>query len=55
MDKGFYPDKEFFWGICFTIIPKWANEYYDQVINERRNHKQKPPVEKKIVMVSAQW
>ena len=36
MDEGCYPDRDFFWGICFTVQPVWANAYYDQVIEKKR-------------------
>ena len=29
-DKKF-TDKEFFWGLAFTLRPSWANTYFDQV------------------------
>ena len=32
IDTGKYPDKEFFWGLAFTIIPDWANKYNSEVI-----------------------
>ena len=28
MDLDRFPDKEFFWGVAFTIIPEWSNKYY---------------------------
>ena len=27
MNIGRHPDKEFFWGVIFTIRPKWAHEF----------------------------
>ena len=29
------PDKKFFWGVCFTIIPDWAKRFHEQVLNAR--------------------
>ena len=37
MDFGRYPDRDFFWGIAFTVIPAWAKKYYEQVRVNRMN------------------
>ena len=31
IDQGRFPDKAFFWGVAFTIIPDWAQEYTSKV------------------------
>ena len=28
MENKRYPDRAWFWGICFATIPDWANEYH---------------------------
>ena len=48
-----FPDKKFFWGICFTILPLWANQYFDKVMAER--NRKPAPIEKKTLVVSARW
>ena len=27
MNNGKYPDREYFWGLCFTLLPKWSENY----------------------------
>ena len=36
MDEGIYPDRIWFWGLCFTLLPFWANSYYEAVIYKKR-------------------
>ena len=36
MNEGSFPDRDFFWGVCFTVQPVWANAYYEQVIDKKR-------------------
>ena len=35
MNEGRYPDKVFFWGVLFAILPNWSNEYYEAVLKKR--------------------
>lgn len=35
MEKDRMPDKDFFWGLLFTLRPIWANSYYDAVLKQR--------------------
>ena len=35
MNEGHDPNKKFFWGIAFTIIPKWARAYHKRVLDNR--------------------
>ena len=30
-----FPDKDFFWGIAFTLRPRWASAYNKQVMHNR--------------------
>ena len=54
MNRGKYPDREFFWGILFTVIPDWANKYHQMVIKQRHGSG-KDPAEPKTIEVSAKW
>ena len=31
MEKGKLPDKEFFWGVVWTILPEWSKQYVEAV------------------------
>ena len=33
--KGKYPDRDWFWGLCFTCKPHWAHVYYKKVMDHR--------------------
>jgi len=35
MSVGRFPNKEFFWGVAFTVIPHWARTYHQRVLNQR--------------------
>ena len=54
MKEGRYPDKQFVWGIAFTVKPQWAKQYYDMCLKERNkinaNH-----IQKKTILVSDAW
>ena len=52
MDEGEYPDREFFWGFCFTITPVWANEYYDRVIDKKRKEVAENPANRKVISIT---
>ena len=39
MAEGRFPDKLFFWGVLFTVLPVWSNDYYDQVVRKRTQMK----------------
>ena len=32
MNEGRYPDKTFFWGVLFTVLPLWSTDYYERVV-----------------------
>ena len=39
MNAKRYPDRQFFWGTAFIIIPNWANEYVRRVeLTRRKKH-----------------
>ena len=52
MDEGFHPDREFFWGVCFTQLPQWSNEYYDRVIDKKRREVVENPANRKIIAIT---
>ena len=56
MDKSKFPDRGWFWGICFTAIPKWAEMYYEKVMKYRLElYAVKHRDKKKIIDVSPRW
>ena len=42
MDEGKFPDRNFFWGLAFTVIPEWAKRYHKQVEDNRAKHSASP-------------
>ena len=52
MDLYRYPDRDFFWSICFTVQPNWAQAYFDKVMKKRNHIKSKELNETKIIKVS---
>ena len=36
INRGHYPDRDFFWNICEKIIPKWSKAYQAKVTDYRR-------------------
>ena len=54
MKEGRYPDKQFVWGIAFTVKKTWAQQFYDMCLKER-NKIQLNPIQKKIIVVSDAW
>ena len=36
---GRFPDRDFFWGVCFTVLPVWANKYTETVLLNRNKEK----------------
>ena len=55
MDQGRYPDRAWFWATTFTIIPEWAQQYYDQVLKNREEQRRKDFGTKKIIKISDKW
>ena len=55
MLQGRFPDKEFFWGVLFTVVPTWANAYYKAVIKKRLATKKNTLKEIKTINISAKW
>ena len=54
MLKGKYPDWEFFWNVVSTILPNWSEEYFDQVVNQRKKKKKEFP-DQKVISISQKW
>ena len=52
MDDGQYPDRAFFWGIAFTVLPTWANNYYDMVIEKKRKEVVENPANRKVISIT---
>jgi len=52
MDEGEYPDRSFFWGICFTVVPTWANSYYERVIEKKRAEVVENPNFRKVISIT---
>ncbi len=55
MANGRYPDRAWFWAVVFTIIPEWAQQYYDQVLKNREEQRRKDFGTKKIIKISDKW
>ena len=55
MLQGRFPDKEFFWGVLFTILPTWSNTYYKAVLKKRLATEKNTLKEIKKIKVSAKW
>ena len=47
MRLGRFPNKEFFWGVAFTIIPLWAKAYHQRVLDDRSLNKKPSMLENK--------
>ena len=41
MNEGRFPDKTFFWGVVFTVLPKWSTSYYEKVVAKRLQQQKK--------------
>ena len=55
MNEGRWPNKEFFWGIAYTVIPDWCAEYKKVVLHNRSVRKPHDFNQKKIIHISPQW
>ena len=55
MDKGTYPDREFFWGVAFTVLPFWAGGYHGLVIEKKRKEIKENPSNKNVLIISDEW
>ena len=56
MDEGEkYPDRKFFWGVAFTVLPDWSEKYYKAVIDKKRREIKENPNNKKTVAVSERF
>ena len=51
IEEGLYPDRLWFWGVCFTVLPFWANAYYEAVLWKKRSEIKKNPNNRKIVEI----
>ena len=51
---GRYPDRRFFWGVAFTVIPRWSTAYLKQVEHERNMERNKIPAARTI-RISDKW
>jgi hypothetical protein len=38
MQNELWPDKEFLWGVCFSICPDWSNLFYSECMNQREQN-----------------
>ena len=56
MRLGRFPDKQWFWGVCFTLIPAWARSY-DKKVKDIRASQNKVNIrdETKLIRVSDKW
>ena len=55
MNEGRYPDKLFFWGICYTVIPEWSKSYTDAVWKQRNENKNADFKNPKTIHVTDKW
>ena len=35
MDLGRYPNRDWFWAVCFTVVPTWSKQYVRKVVANR--------------------
>jgi hypothetical protein len=40
MSNGRFPNKEYFWGIAFSIKKEWSNHFYNNIILLREQNPQ---------------
>jgi hypothetical protein len=38
MRIGRYPDRDYFWGMAFTLNPQWSNKYFDLCMESREKN-----------------
>ena len=55
MNEGKFPNREFFWGVAFTIIPIWANQYTKLVMKKHYNVNKPNLTNEKLIAVSDNW
>ena len=56
MNEGRFPDKIFFWGVVFTVIPEWADDYYEKVVAKRLEQKKAQELFKpKQITIASKW
>ena len=55
MDAGRYVDRDFFWGIAFTVCRTWAYQYVRQAIARRKLIPVHDFKKKKTIIVSTRW
>ena len=55
MNVGRYPNREYFWGVAFTIIPIWANQSTKLVMSKRYAQVSPDLNAAKIINVSENW
>ena len=55
MNKDKYPDRAFFWGITFTVVPIWANQYTKLVMKKRYAQAPHDFDKTKQIVISENW
>lgn len=55
MNEGRFPNKEWFWSICYTVIPEWTSAYKKQVLENRSRKKGHDFNKKKVISISDKW
>ena len=51
IEEGIYPDRLWFWGICFTVLPFWANTYYEAVLWKKRKEVKRNPNDREVIEI----
>jgi hypothetical protein len=55
MNLGKYPNRLFYWGILFTLENKWANEYFDKVMEVRMRREPSNLNKAKTITITKDW
>ena len=51
MNEGRFPNKEWFWGIAYTIIPDWCDTYKSEVLENRKKKISHSFQNKKVIQI----
>ena len=55
LDRDKWPDRDFFWAICFTVLPEWSKTYVETVNKNHQRLGLKVNNLLDIVQVSDEW
>ena len=55
MEENRFPDKRFFWGIAFTVLPTWSTRYHKKVLDNRAKEEKVNPNDSREIKISDKW